>query len=80
MDDETKTFVNYAPDSRDPQKLKGGNIPAILEDRTGTFWLGGGGRTVQVRPVRMNASPATRKARASSSTIAGILEDEVGRL
>jgi hypothetical protein len=42
FDDETKTFVNHAPDPHDPRKLQGGSIAAIHEDRAGTLWLASG--------------------------------------
>ena len=40
FDDKAKTFVSYAPDSRDPRRLNGGGINTILEDRAGTLWVG----------------------------------------
>ena len=79
-DDETKTFVNYTPDPRDPHKLKGGDIPAILEDRTGTFWLGGWDGLYRFDRQNERFTHYTESQGLPSSTIQGILEDEVGRL
>ena len=40
FDERAGTFVRYTPDSRDPEKLNGGGINTIHEDRTGTLWVG----------------------------------------
>ena len=79
-DDETKTFANYTPDPNDPHKLKGGDIPAILEDRTGTFWLGGWDGLYRFDRQNERFTRYTESQGLPSSTVQGILEDEVGRL
>jgi len=77
-DDNTKTFVNYTPDSRDPHRLQGGNITAIHEDRAGTLWLGA--LDGLYRFSRQNGAITRYFQGLPSSTIQGILEDNAGRL
>ena len=79
-DDKTHTFVNYTPDPRDPHKLKGGDIPAILEDRTGTLWLGAWDGLYRFDRQNETFTRYTESQGLPSSTIQGILEDKVGRL
>src|SRR4029453_14685207 len=35
FDEQAKSFVRYAPDSRDPGRLNGGGIKTFLQDRAG---------------------------------------------
>jgi ligand-binding sensor domain-containing protein/signal transduction histidine kinase len=79
-DDNTKTFVNYTPDPRDPHRLKGGDIPAILEDRTGTLWLGAWDGLYRFNRQNELFTRYTESQGLASSTIQGILEDKIGRL
>ena len=81
FDEKTNTFVHYTPSLSDPQKLQGGSIGAIHEDRTGSALAGLGNGPVSVQPVRMKSSRATRTADGlPSNDLMGILEDAAGRL
>lgn len=79
-DGATKTFASYTPNPSDPRKLKGGDIPAILEDRTGTLWLGASDGLYRLNPQDESFARYTEGQGLPSSTIQGILEDNLGRL
>jgi ligand-binding sensor domain-containing protein/signal transduction histidine kinase len=79
-DDKTKVFVNYTPDPRAPQKLHGGDISAILEDRTGTLWFGAWDGLYRFNHQNQTFTRYTESQGLPSSAIQGILEDKVGRL
>ena len=80
FDEKAKTFVSYAPDSRDPRKLNGGGINTILEDRAGTLWVGAFDGLY--RHDRRSGAFAryTEREGLPSSSIRCIVEDRLGRL
>jgi PAS domain S-box-containing protein len=82
FDTNTKTLVNYTPDSRDPHNLQGGSINVIYEDRAGTLWVGSG--TGVYRYNRQNGTfthyPESQDMSGVSNNITGLLEDGDGRL
>jgi ligand-binding sensor domain-containing protein/signal transduction histidine kinase len=80
FDDKAKTFVTYAPDSRDPLKLNGGGITTVHEDRTGTLWVGTFDGLYQFNRQNGTFMRYTDSQGLPSSTIRCILEDRVGRL
>jgi PAS domain S-box-containing protein len=80
FDDKTKTFVTYAPDSRDPHKLNGGGLTTIHEDRTGTLWLGGFDGLYRYNRQNGSFTRYTESQGLPSSTIRCIQEDGLGRL
>ena len=80
FDDKTKTFVTYAPDSRDPHRLNGGGINTIHEDRTGTLWVGAFDGLYRYNRQSGTFTRYTESQGLPSSTIRCILEDRVGRL
>jgi ligand-binding sensor domain-containing protein/signal transduction histidine kinase len=80
FDDKTRTFVNYAPDPRDPKKLNGGGINTIHEDRTGTLWVGAMDGLYRYNRQSGAFARYTENQGLPSSTIRCILEDGVGRL
>ena len=57
FDEQAKSFVRYAPDSRDPGKLNGGGINTILEDRSWNTVGGSVRRTVPTRPPKRSVRP-----------------------
>jgi ligand-binding sensor domain-containing protein/signal transduction histidine kinase len=80
FDYRTNTFANYAPDSRDPHKLNGGDISTIHEDRTGTLWLGALDGLYRYNRQNETFTRYTESQGLPSSVIQGILEDKLGRL
>ena len=80
FDDRTKTFVNDAPDSRDPHRLNGGGINAIEEDRTGRLWVGAFDGLYLFNRQNETFVRYTEAQGLPSSTIRCILEDGVSRL
>lgn len=80
LDDKTKTFVNYPPDSRDPHRLNGGGIVAIHEDRSGTMWIGALDGLYRFDRDVGKFTRFTESHGLPSSTIQGILEDDAGQL
>jgi two-component system sensor histidine kinase ChiS len=77
---QAKTFVSYTPDPRDPRRLNGGGINTILEDRTGTLWVGAfDGLYRHDRRSGLFARYTEREGLPSSS-IRCIVEDRLGRL
>jgi signal transduction histidine kinase/streptogramin lyase len=80
FNDQTKTFLNYKPDSRDPRQLNGGAIHAIHEDQAGTLWVGAADGLYRFDRKTETFTRYTEKEGLPSSAIAGILEDTAGRL
>jgi ligand-binding sensor domain-containing protein/signal transduction histidine kinase len=80
LDDKTKTFVTYAPDSHDPHKLNGGGLTSIHEDRIGTLWVGGFDGLYRYNRQNETFTRYTETQGLPSSTIRCIREDAVGRL
>jgi len=80
FDDGTKSFVNYAPDSRDPRKLSGGAVRVIYEDKAGTLWFGAWDGLYRYDRPNGTFARYTERSGLPSSTIQGILEDDAGRL
>ena len=80
FDEQAKSFVSYAPDSRDPRKLNGGGINTILEDRTGTLWVGAFDGLYRYDRGSGTFARSTEAQGLPSSSIRCILEDRVGRL
>jgi ligand-binding sensor domain-containing protein/signal transduction histidine kinase len=80
FDDNAKTFLNYAPDPRDPHKLDGGGINTIHEDRTGTLWVGAMDGLYRFNRQSGVFDRYTENQGLPSSTIRCILEDGLGRL
>jgi signal transduction histidine kinase len=80
FDEQAKSFVSYAPDSRDPGKLNGGGINTILEDRTGTLWVGAFDGLYRYDRGSGAFARYTEAQGLPSSSIRCILEDRVGRL
>ena len=80
FDDKAKTFVTYAPDSRDPHKLNGGGITAIHQDRSGTLWVGAFDGLYRFSPQNGMFIRYTESQGLPSSTIRCIQEDRSGRL
>ena len=80
FNEKAKTFVTYAPDSRDPHKLNGGGITTIHEDRTGTLWVGAFDGLYRFNRQNGTFIRYTDSQGLPSSTIRCILEDRVGRL
>jgi PAS domain S-box-containing protein len=80
FDDKTKTFVTYAPDSRDPHKLNGGGLTSIHEDRTGTLWVGAFDGLYRFNRQSGTFDRYTEGQGLPSSTIRCIQEDGLGRL
>jgi signal transduction histidine kinase/ligand-binding sensor domain-containing protein len=80
FDEQAKSFVRYAPDSRDPGKLNGGGVNTIHEDRTGTLWVGTFDGLYQYNRQNKTFTRYTESQGLPSSTIRCILEDGVGRL
>ena len=79
-DENTKSFANYTPDSRDPRGLNGGDISAIHQDRTGTLWLGALDGLYRYNRQDETFTRYTESQGLPSSAIQGILEDKDGRL
>ncbi len=80
FDEQAKSFVRYAPDSRDPGKLYGGGINTILEDRTGTLWVGTFDGLYRYDRGSGAFARYTEAQGLPSSSVRCILEDRVGRL
>lgn len=80
FDDETKSFVTYAPDSHDPHKLNGGGLTSIHEDRTGTLWAGGFDGLYRYNRQNETFTRYTETQGLPSSTIRCIQEDAGRRL
>jgi signal transduction histidine kinase/ligand-binding sensor domain-containing protein len=80
FDEKAKSFVRYAPDSRDPGKLNGGGINTIHEDRSGTLWVGTFDGLYRYNRQNETFTRYTESQGLPSSTIRCILEDGVGRL
>ncbi len=80
FDDKTKTFANYAPDARGPDKLNGGGINTLHEDRTGTLWVGAMDGLYRFNRQSRTFARYTENQGLPSSTIRCILEDGLGRL
>ena len=80
FDNKGKTFVNYAPDSRDPHKLNGGGINTIQEAPTGTLWVGTFDGLYRYNRQTGTFTRYTESQGLPSSEIRCILEDGVGRL
>lgn len=80
FDEKTNTFVNYAPDPHDPQRLNGGGINTILEDRTGTLWVGAMDGLYRYERNSGAFTRYTESRGLPSSTVRCILEDGAGRL
>lgn len=80
FDDQTKTFVSYTPDSRNPHRLNGGSIYAIQEDRAGTLWLGALDGLYRYNRENETFTRYTESQGLPSSVIQGVLEDNAGRL
>jgi signal transduction histidine kinase/streptogramin lyase len=80
FDGQTKTFVNYAPDSRDPHRLNGAGITTIHEDRTGILWLGTFDGLYRYDRQNGTFTRYTESQGLPNSAIRCILEDGVGRL
>ncbi|MEG9438561.1 hypothetical protein JAO29_20665 [Edaphobacter sp. HDX4] len=78
FDEKTRTFVTYPPDPRDPHSLNGGGINAILEDRTGTLWVGAMDGLYRFNRGNGAFTRYTENDGLPSSTIRCILEDGVG--
>ena len=79
-DEKTNGFVNYVPDPRDPQKLQGGDIPALLEDKTGTLWLGAEDGLYRFNRQDQTFTRYTESQGLPSSAIQSIQEDKTGKL
>ena len=80
FDGTVKTFVNYAPDSRDPHRLNGGGINTIHEDRTGVLWVGTFDGLYRFNRQNGVFTRYTESQGLPSSTIRCILENGIGRL
>ena len=80
FDAGTKSFVNYAPDSRDPNKLSGGAVRVVHEDKAGTLWFGAWDGLYRYDRPHGTFARYTESSGLPSSTIQGILEDDAGRL
>jgi ligand-binding sensor domain-containing protein/signal transduction histidine kinase len=80
FDEKTKTFVTSPPDQRDPHRLNGGGINSILEDRTGTLWVGAMDGLYRYDRQSGTFARYTENQGLPSSTIRCILEDGVGKL
>jgi ligand-binding sensor domain-containing protein/signal transduction histidine kinase len=80
FDDTAKTFVNYAPDSRDPHRLHGGGVNTIHEDRTGTLWVGTFDGLYRYNRQDESFTRYTEADGLPSSAIRCILEDGAARL
>jgi len=80
FDENTKAFVNYPPDSRDPNRLQGGNIMAIHEGEAGTLWLGTLDGLYRFNRQNRTFTRYTESQGLPSSAIECILEDKAGGL
>ncbi len=80
FDGTARTFVNYAPDSRNPHKLNGGGINTIHEDHTGILWVGTFDGLYRYNRQDGVFTRYTESQGLPSSTIRCILENGVGRL
>src|SRR4030095_9216154 len=80
FDEQAKSFVSYAPDSRDPGKLNGGGINTILEDRTGTLWVGTFDGLYRYDRGSGTFARFTEAQGLPSSSVRCIREDRAGRL
>ena len=80
FDEKAKTFMIFAPDSRDPHKLNGGGITTIHEDRTGALWVGAFDGLYRFNRQSGTFTRYLDTQGLPSSTIRCILEDRVGRL
>jgi PAS domain S-box-containing protein len=80
FDEQARSFVRYAPDSRDPRKLNGGGINTILEDRTGTLWVGAFDGLYRYDRGSGAFARSTEAQGLPSSSIRCIQEDRLGRL
>ncbi len=80
FDEQAKSFVSYAPDSRNPKKLYGGGINTILEDRTGTLWVGTFDGLYRYDRGSGAFARYTEAQGLPSSSVRCILEDRLGRL
>jgi ligand-binding sensor domain-containing protein len=80
FDDKAKSFLTYAPDSRDPHRLNGGGITTIHEDRAGTLWVGGFDGLYRFDRQSGRFTRYTESQGLPSSTIRCIQEDGIGRL
>ena len=80
FDDKAGTFVNYTPDPRNPDKLNGGGVNTIHEDRAGTLWVGAMDGLYRYNRQSGGFARYTENQGLPSSTIRCILEDGLGRL
>jgi signal transduction histidine kinase/streptogramin lyase len=80
FNEQAKSFVKYAPDSRDPGKLSGGGINTIREDRSGTLWVGTFDGLYRYNRKDGTFTRYTETAGLPSSAIRCILEDGAARL
>jgi hypothetical protein len=80
FDDKTRSFVNHPPDLHDANKLQGGSIGAVHEDRAGTLWLAAGTGLYRYDRERDSFTRYTESQGLPTNDIMGILEDRAGRL
>ncbi len=80
FDEEAKTFVNYTPDSRAPQRLNGGGINTIHEDRAGALWVGTFDGLYRYNRKDGTFTRYTETEGLPSSAIRCILEDGAAKL
>jgi ligand-binding sensor domain-containing protein len=84
FDSRAETFERYAADPENPHALSDADVLSLLQDRSGTLWVGtsSGGLNKMVRRENKNAEFVfySEKDGLSNNTVYGILEDEKGRL
>jgi len=87
LDPESGRFTRFRHDEQDAASLSSDDVLSILQDRTGTLWLGthGGGLNRLVPDSRTGSAAAsfrffTTDDGLPSNVIYGILEDGQGRL
>ena len=80
FDEKAKTRVTYEPDPHSPDKLNGGGINTLHEDRAGTLWVGAMDGLYRYNRQSGAFARYTENQGLPSSTIRCILEDGLGRL
>lgn len=82
LDAERRSIASHSHQGTDPDSLADDRVTAVLEDRSGTFWIGSGGGLERVDGPSGGRPPSFRHLDADMPRlpILGLLEDDAGAL
>ena len=80
LDQETGQFTHYRHNPNDPESLSSDALLMIMQDHTGTMWIGTGGGLNKFDPQSGKATQYTVKDGLPNDVIYGIVEDDQGTL